>query len=70
MDGGVMKELHRDPTVGLRSKVWARGQKWKKWCQYRRRAREAQMRDYPEGGDLKEPFRFSSQAATSLTTQR
>jgi len=27
-DVGV-KELHGDPTVGLRPKVWTRGQKWK-----------------------------------------
>jgi len=27
--GGV-EELHGDPTVGLRLKVWIRGQKWKK----------------------------------------
>jgi len=29
--GGV-EELHGDPTVGPRPKVWTRGQKWKKWC--------------------------------------
>jgi len=28
-DGGV-EELHRDPTVGPRPKVWTSGQKWKK----------------------------------------
>jgi len=28
-DGGV-EELHTDPTVGPRPKVWTRGQKWKK----------------------------------------
>jgi len=28
MDGGV-EELHGDPTVGPRPKVWTRGQKWK-----------------------------------------
>jgi len=27
-DRGV-KELHGDPTVGPRPKVWTRGQKWK-----------------------------------------
>jgi len=27
-DGGV-EELHGDPTVGPRPKVWTRGQKWK-----------------------------------------
>jgi len=32
-DGGV-EELHGDPTVGPRPKVWTRGQKWKK--QYQR----------------------------------
>jgi len=30
-DGGV-KELHGEPTVGSRPKVWSRGQNWKKWC--------------------------------------
>jgi len=25
-----MKELHGDPTVGPRPKVWIEGQKWKK----------------------------------------
>jgi len=29
-DGGV-EELHGDPTVGPRPKVWTRGQKWKKY---------------------------------------
>jgi len=28
-DGGV-EELHGDPTVGPRLKVWTKGQKWKK----------------------------------------
>jgi len=27
---GVAKEFRRDPAVGPRSKVWTRGQKWKK----------------------------------------
>jgi len=39
-----VEELHGDPTVGPRPKVWTRGQKW--------RAGEAQMRDNPEGGEL------------------
>jgi len=26
-----VKELHGDPTVGPRPKVWTRGQKWKKY---------------------------------------
>jgi len=30
-DGGA-EELHEDPTVGPRPKIWTRGQKWKKWC--------------------------------------
>jgi len=30
-DGGI-EELHGDPTVGPRPKVWTRGQKRKKWC--------------------------------------
>jgi len=48
-DGGV-EELHGDPTVGPRPKVWTRGQKWKKQCQ-RRRAGEARMRNSQEGGE-------------------
>jgi len=35
-DGGV-EELHGDPTVGPRPKVWTRGQKRKKWCRRWRR---------------------------------
>jgi len=27
---GSVEELHRDPTVGPRPKVWTSGQKWKK----------------------------------------
>jgi len=40
---GGTEELRGDPTIGLRSKVWIRGQKLKKLCQ-RWSAREAQMR--------------------------
>jgi len=28
-----MEELHGNPTVGSRPKVWTRGQKWMKLCQ-------------------------------------
>jgi len=55
-DGGVEK-LHGDPTVGPRSKVWTRGQKWKKWCR-RWRAGGARMRD-SQGGFLWLPRRFA-----------
>jgi len=40
---GDVEELHGDPTVGPRPKVWTRGKKWKKWCR-RWRAVEARMR--------------------------
>jgi len=42
-DEGV-EELHGDPTVGPRLKIWTRGQKRKKWFR-RWRAGEARMRD-------------------------
>jgi len=42
-DGGV-EELHGNPTVGPRFKVWTRGQKQMKLRQ-RWRAGEAQMQD-------------------------
>jgi len=48
MDGGV-EELHGDPTVGPRPKVWTRSQKWK-WCR-RWPAGEARMRDSQGGGE-------------------
>jgi len=48
-DGGV-EELHGDPTVRPRPKVWTRGQKQKKWC-WRWRAGEARMRDSQGGGE-------------------
>jgi len=51
-DVGV-EELHGDPTVGPRPKVWTRGQKWKKWCR-RWRAGEARMRD-SQGGSESDP---------------
>jgi len=50
-EGWGREEFCGDPTVGPRSKVWTRGQKWKKRCQ-RWRAEEAPMRDNSEGGEL------------------
>jgi len=47
-DGGV-EELHGDPTVGPRPKVWTRGQKLK-WCR-RWCVREPRMRDSQGGGE-------------------
>jgi len=47
---GDIKELHRDPIVGPRPKVWTKGQKWKKRCR-RWRAGEARMRDSQGGGE-------------------
>jgi len=44
---GDMEQLHRDPTVGPRPKVWNRGQKWK--C-LRWRAGEAWIQDSQGGG--------------------
>jgi len=46
-----MEELHRDPTVGPRPKVWTRDHKWKKLSQ-RWRAKEAQVQNYPGGREL------------------
>jgi len=43
-EGWGVEELHGDPTVGPRPKVWTRGKKWK-WCRRWRRAGEARMLD-------------------------
>jgi len=45
-----VEELHRDPTVGPRPKVWIRGKKME--VVPKRRAGEAQMQGNPEGGEL------------------
>jgi len=56
-----MEELHEDPTVGPRTKVWTRSQKWK-WCR-RWCAGEAQMRDSQGGGELDPEKGVSARAA-------
>jgi len=45
-----VEELHREPIVGLRPKVWTRDQKWKKGCRIWR-AGEARVRDSQGGGE-------------------
>jgi len=44
------EELHGDPTVEPRPKVWTKGQKWKKLCQ-RWHAGEARMHNNPGRGE-------------------